>query len=87
MALIIKELLRERGLTSEALAKHLGVKPPTVSQIINGNPTLSKLQEIADFLDVHISDLFERPVRYFKDEGGRLVDVTSEILELKKREG
>lgn len=87
MALIIKDLLKEKGQTVDSLSKYLGIGQSAVSQSINGNPTVSTLQKIADFLGVHISDLFERPVRYLKDEGGRLIDVTAEIEELKKREG
>ena len=34
-----------------------GISQPTVSQIINGNPSLDKLKEIASIIGVTVSDL------------------------------
>jgi transcriptional regulator with XRE-family HTH domain len=57
----IKEVVKERGLTMQEVARKMGVKPPTLSRAINGNPTIGTLQKIADVLEVKVSDLVEKP--------------------------
>ena len=60
----IKKFIKERGWTLEKLAAEMtnkqggkGISQPTVSQIINGNPSLDKLKEIASIIGVTVSDL------------------------------
>ena len=60
----IKKVIKERGWTIEKLAAEMtnkqggkGISQPTVSQIINGNPSLDKLKEIASIIGVTVSDL------------------------------
>ena len=60
----IKKVIKERGWTLEKLAAEMtnkqggkGISQPTVSQIINGNPSLDKLKEIASIIGVSVSDL------------------------------
>lgn len=36
---------------------HKGVTPQAVSLIVNGNPTIGKLQEIADIIGISLSEL------------------------------
>lgn len=57
----IKKLLKERGITQKGLAKQLGMTEIGLSVALseNGNPSISRLQQIADTLGVHITDLFE----------------------------
>lgn len=57
----VKELLREKGLTSKELAKKIGMSTAGLSLTINegGNPSLKRLQQIADVLCVGVKDLFE----------------------------
>ena len=43
------------------LAKRMDIHPVTLTQSLNGNPTLNRLQEVADILEVDVSELFERP--------------------------
>lgn len=59
----IKELLKEKGLTSKALAEALGVTTVTVSYIINGktNPSLETVSRIAEVLGVPVWRLFASP--------------------------
>lgn len=57
----LKQLLKERGLTIKNLADMLGVTDGAVSQTINGNPTIGKLKEIADVLNVPITELLDVP--------------------------
>lgn len=42
------------------LAERMGVSLVALSQSVNGNPTMSRLQEVADALGVDILDLFDR---------------------------
>lgn len=59
----IKELCKEKHITMAEIAAKIGIKPITLSQSLNGNPTLSRLQEVASALGVDISELFEQPVK------------------------
>lgn len=57
----IKEAIKEQGLTVQEVARRMGVKSPTLSRAINGNPTIGMLQRIADVLEISISELIEKP--------------------------
>lgn len=61
MGLRIKELAKEKGYVLEGIASYLGITPVSLSQSINGNPTLKRLEEIADAMNVDVSELFEKP--------------------------
>ena len=53
----IKEVIKSHGWTMEKLAEALGKKQPSISSIVNGNPKLSNLKEIADVMGISISEL------------------------------
>ena len=60
----IKKVIRDRGWTLERVASQMtnkdgsrGVSHAAVSQIINGNPTLDKLKEIASIIGVSLPEL------------------------------
>jgi transcriptional regulator with XRE-family HTH domain len=57
----VKELCKEKGITIAEIASKIGVSPSALSQNLSGNPSLERLVEIADVLDVPIQKLFERP--------------------------
>ena len=59
--LCIKEVMREKQISSIALAKGVGVSPTTISYIITGrtSTSLSLLSEIATFLNVKVWELFQ----------------------------
>ena len=57
----IKEVMKERGITSKTLAARLNISEAALSQSINGNPTLERLTRIASALEVPLAELFERP--------------------------
>lgn len=59
----IKEILKEKGITSKELATKLGVTSGAISQYIseNGNPNLKTLERIATALNVPIQELFNPP--------------------------
>lgn len=56
----IKDLLKEKGITSKEFSERLEVTPATVSNIANGNhfPKPELLRKIAEELEVDIRDLF-----------------------------
>lgn len=56
----IKDILKEKCLTSKALAEKLGKAPQYVNNIINGGKgvSLNTLNDIAETLDVPFSSLF-----------------------------
>ena len=53
----IKKVIREHGFTLEKVANELGVTKSTMTQYVSGNPTLSKLQDIAMVLGIPVSEL------------------------------
>ncbi len=62
MALRIKELCKEKHITMAEIAAKIGINPITLSQSLNGNPTLSRLQEVADVLGVGVNELFDTKI-------------------------
>ena len=45
-------------MTLADIAERIGVSASSLSQIMKGNPTLSKMQDIASALDVSVAELF-----------------------------
>lgn len=54
----IKELLKQQKKTMQDLADMIGINRVNLSNSLNGNPTLERLKQVADCLDVDIKDLF-----------------------------
>lgn len=56
----IKDILKEKGLTSKALAEKLGKAPQYINNVINGGKgvSLNTLNDIAEELKVPFSSLF-----------------------------
>ncbi len=61
MELRVKEICKKKGMLMEELAGKLGITRITLTRNINGNPTLSTLQNIAEALDVEVPELFHTP--------------------------
>lgn len=62
----LKEILREKGITSKELAERLGVTPVTISYIVTNKttPSLDMLCRIAKELNVKLSTLLgEEPLK------------------------
>ena len=57
MELRISELARQRGMTIADIAKEIGISRVNLSNSLNGNPTLSRLREVAKVLNVEVSEL------------------------------
>ena len=73
MELRVVELVHAKGLTTADIAKQIGISRVNLSNSLNGNPTLSRLKEIAKVLDVPVPELF-KPVSAYKKVSG-YVDV------------
>ena len=61
MSLNIKAAMELRGKSMTWVAHKLGVKLPTLSEQINGNPTVQTLERIAAVLHCDVAELFDRP--------------------------
>lgn len=59
----IKEVAKDKNVGIGELANRIGIAQPSMSNIVNEKsmPSIETLQKIADSLEVHISELFERP--------------------------
>lgn len=55
----IKEILKQQGKTMQDLADMIGINRVNLSNSLNGNPTLERLKQVADCLNVDIKDLFK----------------------------
>ena len=56
----IQEICKEKGITMQILAKRMNITYQALYASVSGNPTIGKLKEIADALEVTITDLFDR---------------------------
>ncbi len=63
MALRIKEILKEKGIQVSELATLIELSPQNLSKLINEKtkPSIDTFERIADALNVHITELFDRP--------------------------
>ena len=61
MSLNIKAAIALRGKNMAWVASKLGVKLPTLSEQVNGNPTVQTLERIATVLHCDVAELFDRP--------------------------
>ena len=48
----VKDLLKEKGVTAKELAARLNLSEGALSQSLNGNPTLERLNQIAAALEI-----------------------------------
>ncbi|MFV0325944.1 MAG: helix-turn-helix domain-containing protein [Bacteroides xylanisolvens] len=56
----IKEVCRQKRLMMKDLAEKLGMIEVGLSKSLNGNPTVSRLEEITKVLGVDFMELFEQ---------------------------
>ena len=64
------------------IAKEIGISRVNLSNSHNGNPTLSRLSEVAKILDVEVAELFKptstgKTVSGYLEYDGRIVKVDS----------
>lgn len=82
MELRVVELAHQRGLTMSDIAKKVGISRVNLSNSLNGNPTLSRLTEVAKILGVEVSELFkpastQKVVSGYLEYEGTIYKVTS----------
>lgn len=65
------------------IAKQIGISRVNLSNSLNGNPTLSRLTEVAKILDVEVSELF-KPVSINYAISG-FVEYRGEIYRIKSK--
>ena len=53
----IKKVIRAHGLTLTEMGERLGVSKSSMTQLVSGNPTLSRLQDMANVLGIPVSEL------------------------------
>ena len=54
----IREILKQQGKTMQQLADKMGINRVNLSTSLNKNPTLERLREVAQHLNVDVKDLF-----------------------------
>jgi transcriptional regulator with XRE-family HTH domain len=82
MELRVVEIAHARGLTMADIAKQIGISRVNLSNSLNGNPTLSRLREVAKILGVEVSELFrsvsvEKKISGYLEYDGCIVKVDS----------
>ena len=75
MNLRIKEICREKNIMLKDLASMIGITEVGLSKSLNGNPTISRLEEIAGALDVSVTDLFEEPAKTVCPHCGQPINI------------
>lgn len=81
MDLRIKELCKEKGLRMSDIADKMGVDRANLTASLKGNPTLSRLKDVAKILGVEVYELFRE-----KNESGRIdgfVELNGETVRLR----
>ena len=82
MELRVVEIAHSKGMTMADIAKQIGISRVNLSNSLNGNPTLSRLAEVAKILGVEVAELFkttpaEKRVSGYLEYEGRIVKVDS----------
>lgn len=54
----IRRALAEHGITQAVLCERTGLRTQNIISLINGNPTVAKLQQVAEGIGCDITDLF-----------------------------
>lgn len=84
----IQEVCKEKGITMQELAKRMGKTYQALYASIGNNPTLSRLDEIAEILGVSTVDLFERKkeIKILLEHQGEIKQITEmDLLEIFKK--
>ena len=58
---VIKQLLLDKKVPNKELLRYIGTEAnASLAQIVNGNPTVNRLEKVADFFGVSMDTFFER---------------------------
>ena len=68
----LKEICRRKGLSLTDVANRMGTSPSNLLSSVKGNPTISKIQDIANALQVSVSELLT--MRPEKATGVAIID-------------
>ena len=68
----LKEICRRKGLSLTDVANRMGASPSNLLSSVKGNPTISKIQDIANALQVSVSELLT--MRPEKATGVAIID-------------
>lgn len=80
---IIKEILKEKGISIKELAGRMNITPSAVSQLLaNENPSLYQLNRIAETIGVNPMDLIAEDFSYING----FVETGNQIYSIKSRE-
>ncbi|MDA8956142.1 helix-turn-helix domain-containing protein [Flavobacteriales bacterium] len=78
--LLLKKILKDKGITGKKMAVDLGMSENNASRIIRGDqyPRFEMLAKIADYLNVDVRDLFkptkeDQTTIYIKNENGAFI--------------
>lgn len=85
---VIKQLLLDKKITNKELLKYLGTEAnASLAQIVNGNPTVKRLEKVADFFGVSMDVFFERekPFKAYSSAHGDNEQQYKEKIELLER--
>lgn len=85
---IIRQLLVERNIPNKELLRYLGTEAnASLAQIVNGNPTVKRLEKVADFFGVSMDVFFERekPFKTYPSAHGDNEQQYKEKIELLER--
>lgn len=63
----IEDVLRQKGISKTEFAKLLGISKQAVTNVLNGNPTKARLEEMAQLLGVPTWQLFVDPEDIYND--------------------
>lgn len=81
--IIIRETLKEKGISIKELATGMGVTPSAVSQLLaNPNPSIQQLERIANVIGVDVMDLFAQDFSYINGH----IETGNNIYSVKSRE-
>lgn len=85
---VIKQLLLDKKVTNKELLRYLGTEAnASLAQIVNGNPTVKRLEKVADFFGVSMDVFFERekPFKAYLSAHGDNEQQYKEKIELLER--
>ena len=84
----IKQLLAERNIQNKELLCYLGTEAnAALTQIVTGNPTVRRLEKVADFFEVSMDVFFQREKPFTRiaiDEKNRETELLQKIEFLEK---
>ena len=65
----IRYAMTKHGISYATLAERTGIDKGNISKLFTGNPTISKIEAVADAIGIDIRDLF-----FLTDEEGNIVE-------------